>query len=333
MPYSGCGGSCMLKKYSTILLSTVIAVGIIVFMLYSVRDQLATALEHIVWSYLLVATLFCIAAWFVRGYRYKIILKGIGIGCGLLFSTGCIFVSQTANLIMPARLGDLVRVFILKHQYQSSISQGISSLVVERVFDIVMVAVLGAVSLFFVFNVPDWFYTIIVIPLALGIVFFVILIFSGRMVSENKYIRILLTILEQVRQVSLSLKSVAAISFLSIVTWLLDILVCLFVVLMFQQTISFAVIVLAIVIGNLVKAIPLTPGGVGTYELAVALTFTAAGVDPAVATLIAVIDHLIKNLVTLGGGIVSIYFFGDWVLDTIRSAFKREMYGGGKSDV
>lgn len=323
----------MYRKISAILVSTVLAVGIIAFMLYSVRDQLATAIEHIIWGYLLIATVICLLAWIVRGLRYKVILRGIGISCGLLFSTGTIFVSQTANLIVPARLGDLVRVFILRHEYQASISQGISSLVVERVFDIVMVAALGAVALLFVFNVPDWFYTIILIPLILGVVFYVILIYSGRLASENRYIRMVLTVMEQIRLVSLSLRSVISISLQSIVIWILDILVCLFVALMFQVSIPFAVIVLAIVIGNLVKAIPLTPGGVGTYELSVALTFTAAGVDPAVATLIAVIDHLIKNLVTLAGGIVAIYFFGDWVLDTIRGAFRREMYGGGEPGV
>ncbi|NYT17207.1 MAG: flippase-like domain-containing protein [Methanomicrobiales archaeon] len=319
----------MYRKISAIVISTFIALGILAFMLLRVRDDLVIALEHVVWGYLLLATVVCIAAWLLRGLRYKVILSGVGVSCGLLFSTGCIFVSQTANLIVPARLGDLVRVFILKHEYGSSISQGISSLVVERVFDIVMVALLGAVSLLFVFNVPDWFYIVILLPLALGAAFFVFLIFSGRLVSGNRYVRILLSILDQIRAVSLSLPSVTSISLQSIVIWILDIVVCLFVAMMFQQTIPIAVIVLAIVIGNLVKAIPLTPGGVGTYELAVALTFTVAGVDPAVATLIAVIDHLLKNLVTLGGGIVSIYFFGDWVIDTIRSAFRKEMYGGG----
>jgi hypothetical protein len=318
----------MYRKISAIVISTLIAVGIIAFMLIRVRDDLVTALDHVVWGYLLLATAVCIAAWLLRGLRYKVILSGVGVSCGLLFSTGCIFVSQTANLIVPARLGDLVRVFILKHEYGSSISQGISSLVVERVFDIVMVALLGAISLLFVLNVPDWFSTVILLPLALGAAFFVFLIFSGRLVSRNRYIRILLSILDQIRAVSLSLPSVTSISLQSIVIWILDILVCLFVAMMFGETIPFAVVVLAIVIGNLVKAVPLTPGGVGTYELAVALTFTVAGVDPAIATLIAVIDHLIKNLVTLGGGIISIYFFGDWVIDTIRSAFKREMYGG-----
>ena len=46
---------------------------------------------------------------------------------------------------------------------------------------------------------------------------------------------------------------------------------------MFEQHIPFAVIVLAIVIGNLVKAVPITPGGMGTYELALAGVFTSCG--------------------------------------------------------
>lgn len=315
----------MFRKISAILVSTLLAAGIILFMLFRVKDDLAVALEHIVWGYLALAAAVCLLAWLLRGLRYKIILSGIGIQCSFLFSTGCIFISQTANLIVPARLGDLVRVFILKHEYGAGISQGISSIVVERVFDIVMVALLGAVSLFFVFDVPGWFYWLIIVPLVLGAGFFIFLSISGRFVSEHRYIRILLTMLDQIRQVSLSAKSVFALSTSSIVIWLLDVVVCLFVAMMFGVSIPFAVVMLAIVVGNLVKAVPLTPGGVGTYELAVALTFTAAGVDPAVATLIAVIDHLLKNLVTLGGGVISIYFFGDWVLDTIKSAFKKEL--------
>ena len=70
---------------------------------------------------------------------------------------------------------------------------------------------------------------------------------------------------------------------------------------------------------------PVTPGGIGTYELAVALTLGLAGVAPAIATLIAVIDHLVKNLVTLGGGIVSLYLFGDWSVNLMRRAFSHSL--------
>ena len=66
----------------------------------------------------------------------------------------------------------------------------------------------------------------------------------------------------------------------------------------------------------------------GTYEISLAITFGLAGVEPAVATLIAVIDHLIKNLVTLAGGIVSIYYFGDWVIPSIRKVLDSKQVGG-----
>ena len=315
----------MLRKISAIVVSTLIAVGIILFMLFRVKDDLIVALEHIIWGYLVLAVVVCLLAWLLRGLRYKVILSGIGIRCSFLFSTGCIFISQTANLIVPARLGDLVRVFILKHEYGAGVSEGISSIVVERVFDIVMVALLGAVSLLFVFNVPDEFFWLIILTLVLGAGFFIFLSISDRFVSKNRYIGILLAMLDQIRQVSLSVKSILALSTSSIVIWLLDVFVCLLVAMMFGVSIPFAVVTLAIVVGNLVKAIPLTPGGVGTYELAVAAILTASGVEPAVATLIAVIDHLIKNLVTLGGGVIAIYFFGDLGLDAIKSAFRKEI--------
>jgi len=94
---------------------------------------------------------------------------------------------------------------------------------------------------------------------------------------------------------------------------------------MFKEPVPFGIVVLAIVIGNLVKAVPLTPGGVGTYELALALTFGLAGIPAATATLIAVIDHLVKNMVTLVGGVGSIYYFGDWSMDLLKRVFKREI--------
>jgi hypothetical protein len=318
----------MFRKISAILVPTVIAVGIIAYMLFNVWDQLFEALHHITPGFLLVAILICLSAWWLRGWRYHVILKGLGYKVSVAVSTACVFVSQTANLIVPARLGDFVRVFILKHEYNTTYSEGVSSLVVERVFDIVTVALLGGISLFFVLNAPSWVYTLVLVPLAAGIVFFIFLRCTGKCSSENKYIRILLTMLHEIEKASLSVRSLVVLGASSIVIWLLDIFVCVAVIMMFQQQIPFAIVVLAVVIGNLVKAVPLTPGGIGTYEFSLAVTFGLAGIAPAFATLIAVIDHLIKNLVTLAGGIVSIYFFGDWVIPSIKSALNSKLSGG-----
>src|SRR5512137_37901 len=321
----------MYRKISAIVIPTVIAIGIIAFMLYRVWDDLFVALQNSIPEYLVVGTVICLCAWWLRGWRYHVILNNLSYKVSITASTACIFISQTVNLIVPARLGDFVRVLILKHEYNVSYSEGVSSLVVERVFDIFTVALLGAVALYFVVNVPAWFYTLIVLPLVAGVIFFLFLLFMGKFSSKNRYITIFLTMLHEIKRASLSLKAVVLLGGSSIVIWLLDVFVCVAVVMMFQQQIPFAVIVLAIVIGNLVKAIPLTPGGVGTYEISLAITFGLAGVDPAVATLIAVIDHLIKNLVTLAGGIVSIYYFGDWVIPSIRTTLDKKLGGGDGS--
>jgi uncharacterized protein (TIRG00374 family) len=322
----------MYKKISAILVPTILAIGIIAYMLYRVWGDLIEALKHMVPEYLAAGVIICLVAWWLRGWRYHTILKSLNSPASITISTACIFVSQTVNLIVPARLGDFVRVFILKHEFNTTYSEGVSSLVVERVFDIVTIALLGAISLLFVLNVRSEFYIIIFVPIVAGALFFIFLLFIGTFSSENRYIQIILTMLHEIKRASLTLRSIILLGGSSVVIWLLDILVCYAVVMMFQQQIPFAVIVLAIVIGNLVKAVPITPGGVGTYELSLAITFGLVGVAPAVATLIAVIDHLIKNLVTLVGGIVSIYYFGDWVIPSIKKSFNLKFGGEDKPE-
>ncbi len=313
----------MWKRVSAVVIPTVIAAAIIVFMLARVWSDLLVALEHARFIFLAAALIVCIVAWVLRGGRYQYILRGLEVCVGIWFSTATIFVSQTANLIVPARLGDLVRMVILKHEHETTYSRGLSSLVVERVFDVTMVAVLGVIALPALINVPDWFITIIAFPLVGGALFAGFLLYSGKISSHNRYLAMILGLFDEIRQASLHPRAFLMLGVSSIIIWLFDVAVCYVVALMFQVTIPFMVVVLAIVVGNLVKAVPVTPGGVGTYELSLALTFELAGVAPVSATLIAVTDHLIKNLVTLAGGVAAIYLFGDWSLHLIEGVLTR----------
>ncbi|MEN6610328.1 MAG: lysylphosphatidylglycerol synthase transmembrane domain-containing protein [Methanoregulaceae archaeon] len=317
----------MYRKISAIAISTLIAAGIIVYMLARVWDNLLMAFQHVSLDFLVCAVITCLIAWGLRGLRYQIILKNLEISVSTLYSTACIFVSQTANLIVPARLGDLVRIFLLKEQKNATYSEGISSLVVERVFDIATVALLGLLSLVFVLNVPLWVTELILIPLILALIFFGFLLFIRKSSSENKYIRIILTMLEEIRRASLTVRALIILGVSSFIIWILDTLVCMFIAMMFQVSIPFAVIALGIVIGNLVKAVPITPGGIGTYEASVAFTFSLAGVSPISATLIAIIDHLVKNLITLIGGAISIYYFGDCAFASVKNAISAKFSG------
>ncbi len=310
------------RKVSVIVVSAALAAGIILFMLLRVWGDLLTAIEH--WNplFLIPAIAFATAGWWMRGARYRSILASLEIRAGLAFSTACVLISQTANLIIPARLGDLVRIFILKHEDLSGYSTGISSIVIERFFDILTVAILGLLALPFVLGVPSWVYPVIVLPLAICGAFVIVLLALGKVQSENRILAIAFSMLHEMRRASLSLKSILGLSGLSLAIWLTDVLTTLSVAAMFQVKISLAVVLLAVVVGNLFKAVPLTPGGIGTYEAAVAVILVLSGTGQATATLIAVSDHLVKNIITAVGGVLSIRLMGTWVVDAIRDAFR-----------
>lgn len=322
----------MWRRISAIVIPTVIAVAIIAYMLVPIWSDLLTALETAIPAFFVAAVAVCVVAWALRGWRYKLILNGLGIRPTLGFSMACIFVSQTANLVIPARLGDIVRVFLLKHQYETTYSQGISSIAVERIYDILTVALLGLVSIPFFLDFPHEYLALIIVPLVLGAVFFVVLLFIGRIRSKNRVVSFILQMLDEIRTVSLSLRSMVLLGGVSIVIWLVDVAVCILVVLMFQAPLNIASVVLAIVVGNLVKAVPITPGGLGTYEFTVAAILQRGGVPHVTATLIAFIDHLIKNMVTVIGGVVSVYVFGDWMFDVLKGVFTRKVVKGESLD-
>ena len=67
----------MYKKISAILVPTIIAIGIIAFMLYRVWGDLLEALQHMVPAYLAAGIIICLIAWWLRGWRYQTILKSL----------------------------------------------------------------------------------------------------------------------------------------------------------------------------------------------------------------------------------------------------------------
>lgn len=315
----------MYRKIGALILSLLLAFGILGAMLWRVWGDLTETLQFLHPVYLVPAILICIVAWLLRGWRYKIILGRLTVSVPVIFSTGCIFLSQTVNLVVPARLGDLIRIILVRHEYDSTVSQGLSSVVVERVFDVITVALLGFLAVFFVIDVPDWMFSLIAVPLVLGVVFFVLLVFMGRFSSKNKYAGYVLTMLAEVKAASLTPSTAIILFISSIIIWLMDTLICVSVSGMFNQEMPFAVVLLGVVAGNLVKAVPLTPGGMGTYEVTLAVIFELSGIAPATATLIAVIDHLIKNLITLIGGVISIVYFGNWVVPEMMASIRRRL--------
>lgn len=303
--------------------------------------------------------IYCLS-WPLRGVRFQQILKRLGSNYELGFLTGSIFISQSANVVLPARIGDLSRLYILNKNKNLSLTTGLSSLTVERVFDVVAITLISILAFFEAasrLEPAPWISSLIGLA-GLAVVFFfaVLLLLSFRdkhlkikpearpeIKSEmnskidsemDSEIKLKPEINSEIKAQEISSSRLAdkikdfAGSFIhqisivavrpgafvkvlasSVLIWSIDIFTCFFVLRAFSGagialpfTFLMPLVFLAVAIGNIAKIFPITPGAIGTYEMALTAVFGLGGIKPELGFTVAVLDHIIKNSITLIGG-------------------------------
>lgn len=292
--------------------------------------------------YIAGATLVYLVSWPLRGLRYRDILQELGYNEGVWFLTGAVFISQTGNLVIPARVGDAVRAYVVKMRRKIPYASGFASLAVERVFDLLTITVLAS-AVFFVLAAMgidagslgsisqsrrDSGQTAIVVAVGVGLaaIFALVGIIASvrsdrnfvrstiSAISSDSYADYLASVIEQftsdIQTVASTPKSFARIGASSVGIWILDVVTALLVFAAFNVQLSLitfiAVGFFAVSVGNLAKVLPLSPGGVGLYEGAftlIVVMFTP--VTGPVAVSAAIVDHAVKNVLTVIGGIIS----------------------------
>jgi uncharacterized protein (TIRG00374 family) len=316
-------------RQSKVIIAFVLAL-MILFLIFTLvgTEKVWSAVASASPTLLGFAMLIYLVSWPVRGIRYKHILRRLGHDHGLNFITGTIFMSQSANVILPARIGDISRAYILKKEKNIPLTTGMSSLAVERVFDIIAITVISVLSVLVVTaerSIDDWVIPLIVssaavIALFLGVIY--VLASRGRdgVSPVESIIRkcsrsgdytdrvagIARTFVDEIYTVSTGPIDFVVVFFSSLMVWIIDILTCYTVLMAFpfihtvtSFTTLIALIFLAVAVGNLAKMFPITPGAIGTYEGTLTMILKIGGIAGYVGFAVAVIDHIIKNSVTL----------------------------------
>ena len=75
--------------------------------------------------------------------RWKALLRGTDFIIGTKDSTEIIFLSWLVNCVVPAKLGDVYRAYLLKINSTASLSRTFGTVFIERVLDIIAIALLG----------------------------------------------------------------------------------------------------------------------------------------------------------------------------------------------
>jgi uncharacterized protein (TIRG00374 family) len=276
--------------------------------------------------YIALAIFVYSVSWPLRGARYSDILDRIGHVCGAVAMTGAVFVSQTTNLVFPARAGDGARAYIVKKRNGVPYTAGAASLTAERFLDLVAVLTLGGVGLVLTLVASGGFeptrrndallFAVAVGAVTLAVLAGIYLVrgtdsrLRGRE-GDGRFDEILRGIGEFMGDLGAVFDDRHGILRLmgtSLVIWLLDVATC--VVVFYALGVGFegivAVSLLAVSVGNLAKVVPATPGGIGLYEAGfAAVVVGATGVGWEAAVAVAVLDHALKNGVTVVGGVVS----------------------------
>jgi len=287
------------------------------------------------------AVLVYLLSWPLRGLRYRDILAELGYRERVGFLTGAVFISQTGNLVFPARAGDLIRAYVVKARRGIPYPTGFASLAAERVFDLLTIASMAGVVLVgytatgrtaelarTVVGAEGAGRVAVVVATGVGlaaVAAVVVIALSARSdrnliaaavhrVSTDSYADFVVGVIERfvgdLQAVAGTRRGFGRVGATSVLVWSLDVVTALLVLAAFSPGLSgvalVAVSFFAVSVGNLAKVLPLSPGGIGLYEGA--FTLLVVGLTPLGPELelgAAVLDHALKNLVTVVGGYAS----------------------------
>ncbi len=249
--------------------------------------------------YLLAIVVFY-TAFFLRGLRWSKLLENAGLTTPWRDATEILFVSWFANCLIPAKLGDVYRGYLLKKNYKHSLSKTMGTIFVERAFDIIAIVVLLLLTGFIAFKggMPITILRSLKVVGALSIFLILILIFvvyQEGFISRfaPKTLREVIERFEEGISQSLRRRSLPIITVYTLVMWLSDALRLFLVTRAIDFPIPISLLIFVSFTGALLTAFPGTPAGLGAVELAIAGLLILMGVTKEVAVSIAILDRLI----------------------------------------
>lgn len=281
-----------------------------------------------------------VAVW-ARTWRWDYMLRPLkSIPVRRLFPV--VVIGYMGNNVYPFRAGELLRSYVLRQQEAVPISASLATVIVERVFDGLVMLIFVFVALPFtpipgdngqirslVIFASGLFFVALVLFFALAAMperFYALAEWVGTRLLPAKATRPLLDFLERFLSGLQSLRSfrhVLMIFLTSVVIWLLETVKYWFVMHAFHFEVSFFALMLMNGIVNLATTLPSAPGYIGTFDGPGIAVLTLYGVAASVATAYTLVLHAALWLpITLLGFYYMVRFGFGW--STFDTAVNRE---------
>lgn len=257
----------------------------------------------------------------LRGLRWALILRGTGLRIRFRDSTEILFLSWLVNCLVPAKLGDVYRAYLLKINSPVSLSRTFGTVFIERVLDLFAIATLGLAAGFWSFRtgLPEGVQfvallgIVVVVGLAIGLL--TLRNFGRRILGRLPLPARVLELYDKFEDGVFGAVAARALPRLIVLTgfiWATEGLRLWLVV----QALGFPDANLGIsgaffvaLIGSLLTAVPLSPAGLGLVEAGmVGILVAAYGLPLTEATTIALVDRVISvfSIILIGSIVYAI---------------------------
>jgi uncharacterized protein (TIRG00374 family) len=251
----------------------------------------------------------------LRGLRWSMLVRRTGLPLRVRDATEIIVISWLVNCLVPAKLGDVYRAWLLKINSPVSLSRTFGTVFIERVLDLFAIATLGLAAGFVSFRTglpPE-----VQLVFAIGIVFLALLAlgmltmrnFGRRLLGAVPLPRRVVELYDRFEEGVFSGVGLRALPRLAVVTgliWATEAMRLYLVVGAFgfpDVRIGISGAFFVALAGSLLTAVPLTPAGIGIVETGVVGLLTLVyGVGQTEALAIVIVDRAISVLSIIAFG-------------------------------
>ena len=251
----------------------------------------------------------------IRGFRWRYVLSRVGTQVGFRDATEILFLSWFVNCVVPAKLGDLYRAYLLKGNTGASASRTVGTIFIERIADILVIFFLALAAGFWSFRGRSRPEVDLVFLIGFVIASVLVILVVGLRIWGARVGRLLpprfadlWARFHEGSTGALTLSALPVIGIATVAIWLLEGARLYFVIRALALPdvgLGISASVFVALVAALLTAMPLTPAGIGLVEAGIAGALLIYGVSQDAAAAVALTDRGISILtVILFGGIL-----------------------------
>jgi uncharacterized protein (TIRG00374 family) len=141
-----------------------IGLGILALILLGLDLEATLAtLAGVRWDYLLLAVAINPLLFGIKSWRWRELLRMQGIGYRWIDAFLAFVAGLFLGLVTPSRVGEMGKAFYLKQDLDVPVSVGLANVLMDRLFDLYTILVLGAAGLVWFRLLPGWALALIVV--------------------------------------------------------------------------------------------------------------------------------------------------------------------------